>query len=82
MERGSVSCRARSRWPATSCVILRETGELVLADASPQAFRPIARAQILPPTLRAHPALADGFLYVRNSDTSNHDTARLLRPSP
>jgi outer membrane protein assembly factor BamB len=54
-------------------VILRETGELVLADASPQAFRPIARAQILPPTLRAHPALAGGLLYVRNSDTSNHD---------
>jgi outer membrane protein assembly factor BamB len=54
-------------------VILRETGELVLADASPQAFRPIARAQILPPTLRAHPAIADGFLYVRNSDTNQHD---------
>ena len=54
-------------------VILRETGELVLADASPQAFRPIARAQILPPTLRAYPAIADGFLYVRNSDTNGHD---------
>ena len=54
-------------------VILRETGELVLADASPQAFRPIARAQILPPTLRGYPALADGFLYVRNSDTNGHD---------
>jgi outer membrane protein assembly factor BamB len=55
-------------------VILRETGEMLLADASPQAFHPIARAQVLPPTLRAHPALADGFLYVRNSDTNNHDT--------
>jgi len=54
-------------------VILRESGELVLADASPQAFRPIARAQILPPTLRGYPAIADGFLYVRNSDTSGHD---------
>jgi outer membrane protein assembly factor BamB len=63
-------------------VILRETGELILADASPQAFRPIARAQIVPPTLRAHPALADGFLYVRNSDTNNHDTLACfdLRP--
>ena len=54
-------------------VILRESGELVIADASPQAFRPIARAQILPPTLRAYPAIADGFLYVRNSDTGGHD---------
>jgi hypothetical protein len=55
-------------------VILRETGELVLAAASAEAFRPIARARILPPTLRAHPALADRFLYARNSDTNGHDT--------
>jgi outer membrane protein assembly factor BamB len=55
-------------------VILRETGELVLAEASPQAFRPLARAQILPPTLRGYPAIADGFLYARNSDTNGHDT--------
>ena len=50
-------------------LILREGGELILADASPDAFRPIARAQLLPPTVRAYPALADGFLYVRNGDT-------------
>lgn len=50
-------------------LILRETGELILAEASPAAFRPLARAQILAPTLRAYPALADGFLYVRNDDT-------------
>jgi outer membrane protein assembly factor BamB len=50
-------------------LILRETGELVLAAASPDAFRPVARAQILPATVRAYPALADGFLYVRNENT-------------
>lgn len=50
-------------------LILREGGELVMAAAAPDAFRPIARAQILPPTVRAYPALADGFLYVRNDDT-------------
>jgi outer membrane protein assembly factor BamB len=50
-------------------VILREGGELVLAAASPEAFRPIARAQILPATVRAYPAIADGFLYVRNENT-------------
>ena len=50
-------------------VILRESGELVLAAASPDAFRAIARAQILPPTVRAFPALADGFLYARNENT-------------
>jgi outer membrane protein assembly factor BamB len=50
-------------------VIVRETGELILAAASPEAFRPLARAQILPATVRAFPALADGMLYVRNEKT-------------
>jgi outer membrane protein assembly factor BamB len=50
-------------------VIIRETGELILAAASPTSFQPGARAQILPPTIRAYPALADGILYVRNDDT-------------
>jgi outer membrane protein assembly factor BamB len=50
-------------------VILRERGELVLAPASPEAFKPLARAQILPGTVRAYPALSDGFLYARNENT-------------
>jgi outer membrane protein assembly factor BamB len=50
-------------------LILRETGELVMAQATPDAFRPMARAQILPATLRSYPALADGFLFARNNDT-------------
>ena len=50
-------------------LLVREGGELVLADASPDGFRPIARAEILPPTVRAYPALSDGILYVRNDDT-------------
>ncbi len=50
-------------------LILRETGELILADASPRQFRPLARAQVLPPVVRASPALADGYLYARNEDT-------------
>ncbi len=52
-------------------LILREGGELVLAEATPEAFRPIARAQILPPTIRAYAALSDGILYVRNSDRAD-----------
>lgn len=50
-------------------VIVRESGELILAAASPDAFRPLARAQVLPATVRAFPALADGRLYVRNEKT-------------
>lgn len=62
-------------------LILRETGELILAAATPQAFRPIAQAQVLPPTIRATPALANGFLYVRNSDTRDNTLVCLdLRP--
>ena len=50
-------------------LVLRERGELVLAEASPEAFRPIARAQILTGTVRAYPALSDGYLYARNEGT-------------
>ena len=34
---------------------------------------PLARAQILPATARATPALSDGFLYARNEDTGGND---------
>ena len=50
-------------------VIVREAGELILAEASPDAFRPLARAQVLPATVRAFPAIADGLLYLRNENT-------------
>ena len=49
-------------------VILRESGELLLASPPPQAFTRLAESKILPATIRATPALADGFLYVRNTD--------------
>jgi hypothetical protein len=50
-------------------LVMREGGELVLAPASPDAFHPLARAQVLKGTVRAYPAVADGFVYVRNEDT-------------
>ena len=50
-------------------VLMRESGELMLAEASPEAFTPVARATLLPGTVRAYPALAGGNLYVRNGDT-------------
>jgi hypothetical protein len=56
-------------------VILRESGELVLAPATPQAFKPLARAQILQGSAsqggvaRPYPAIADGILYARNENT-------------
>jgi outer membrane protein assembly factor BamB len=53
----------------TRLLIVRENGELVLAAASPDKFTPIARANVLPPTVRAYPAVADGVVYVRNDNT-------------
>ena len=50
-------------------LIVREGGELILAPASPDSFKPLARAQILPATIRAYPAVSDGFVYVRNENT-------------
>ena len=50
-------------------LIARESGELVLAAASPDGFTAVARAQILPATVRAYPAISDGMVYVRNDDT-------------
>jgi outer membrane protein assembly factor BamB len=50
-------------------LILRENGELLLAPASPDGFKPSARAQILSHGVRAYPALAGGRLYARSKDT-------------
>jgi outer membrane protein assembly factor BamB len=50
-------------------LVIRESGEMLLAPASPQGFKPVARAQILPGVVRPLPAIADGFVYVRNENT-------------
>jgi len=50
-------------------IVMREDGELVLAPATPAAFKPTARTRVLPATVRAYPAVDAGRLYVRNDDT-------------
>jgi outer membrane protein assembly factor BamB len=47
-------------------LVLTERGELVRGPATPAAFRPSARVQLMGATVRAYPALANGKLYVRN----------------
>jgi len=47
-------------------LVMRESGELVMAPATPKEFRPARRAQLLPREVRAYPALAGGRIYVRN----------------
>lgn len=47
-------------------LLITERGELILAPASPDTFKPLARAQILGSDCRAIPALANGLLYARD----------------
>jgi outer membrane protein assembly factor BamB len=48
-------------------VVLSEKGELLLGQASPEGFNPLARAKVLSGVCWTPPALADGRLYVRNA---------------
>ena len=49
-------------------LILTEKGELLMAAASPDAFKVISRAQILPFDCRAYPAIADGLFFARSKE--------------
>ena len=46
--------------------IVRETGEAVMARATPKLFEPASKAQLLPGVIRSYPAIADGRIVVRN----------------
>ena len=48
-------------------IILSDKGELLLAEASPADFKPLARAKVLSGLCWTPPALANGRLYVRNA---------------
>jgi outer membrane protein assembly factor BamB len=48
-------------------IVLSEKGELLLGRASPQEFKPLARAKVLSGLGWTPPALADGRLYVRSA---------------
>jgi outer membrane protein assembly factor BamB len=51
-------------------LVLRESGELVIAPATPQGFKPTGRAPVLQGSVaRPYPALTDGILYARNENT-------------
>ncbi len=47
-------------------LILTDSGEVIVAPASPKGFTPAARARILDGTVRAHPALSEGRIYARS----------------
>lgn len=48
-------------------ILLAENGDLVLVEATPDAYRELARASVLTKGCRAQIALADGLLYGRDT---------------
>ncbi|HYO83746.1 MAG TPA: PQQ-binding-like beta-propeller repeat protein, partial [Bryobacteraceae bacterium] len=50
-------------------LVVRENGEAVVAPATPEAFRPESKAQLLPGVVRSYPAVSNGRLFVRNQRT-------------
>jgi len=48
-------------------IMLGDRGELVVADASPEGFHPISRAQVLDAKCWTVPTLANGRIYCRNA---------------
>jgi outer membrane protein assembly factor BamB len=48
-------------------IILNSVGELIVAPASPEGFRPTARAQVIGGKCWTAPILANGRIYCRNS---------------
>jgi outer membrane protein assembly factor BamB len=49
-------------------VVLGDTGELAVAEASPAAYRELARAQVLGGRCWTPPVLCDGRVYARNAE--------------
>jgi len=48
-------------------IILSDRGELVIAEANSQAFKTLARAQVLGGKCWTVPVLANGRIYCRNA---------------
>lgn len=48
-------------------IILSDRGELIVAEANPKSFRPLARAQVLGGKCWTVPVLANGRVYCRNA---------------
>lgn len=48
-------------------IVLSEKGELMVAEATPAAFKPISRAQVLGGKCWSTPVLANGKIYCRNA---------------
>ncbi len=48
-------------------IVMTDKGELIVADATPEGFKPVSRAQVLGGKCWTTPVLANGRIYCRNS---------------
>ena len=48
-------------------IVLSAKGELLVADTTPEGFKPISRAQVLGGKCWSAPVLANGKIYCRNA---------------
>jgi hypothetical protein len=63
-------------------LILKTDGTLVLAAANPNKYEELARTQVCENTTRALPALAEGLLYVRDTQVLKCIDLRPGKPQP
>lgn len=47
-------------------LLMRESGQVAIAPATPAAYKPAATFQALDATVRAYPAIGNGVLFIRN----------------
>ncbi|MEX0675954.1 MAG: PQQ-binding-like beta-propeller repeat protein [Pirellulales bacterium] len=50
-------------------LIMKTDGELILADPSPEAYRPLASGQLFEGTVQALPTLSNGLFFARDTKT-------------
>jgi outer membrane protein assembly factor BamB len=71
---------------ANTLIVLTESGELVLVQADPTAYRETAKSKILDLYSWNHVALSDGIIYARNSSLASEivaiDVAPAVMPLP
>jgi hypothetical protein len=49
-------------------VVLNETGDLMIGDASPTGFQPVLRQHVLPGRCWVQPIVANGHVFCRNNN--------------
>ena len=69
LQRQNAPLRARFVDTVTDgkLIVLSERGELMVADSTPAAFKPISRPQVLGGKCWTTPVLANGKIYCRNA---------------